>query len=98
MVPEAFIELVEIFKMKYSITSICESLHVPRSTYYRWKNKSWDLTPLEQLGLTICKEPGVPSRTSNGEGPSQERPSYQSKSKYRPENHAEVQCAMQGKT
>lgn len=56
MVPEIFIELVETFKLKYSITRICECLNVPRSTYYRWKSKSWKIKPVEHLILSICRE------------------------------------------
>ncbi|MCR6106110.1 IS3 family transposase [Salipaludibacillus agaradhaerens] len=56
VVPEAFVELVEIFKSKYTITMICDCLNVPKSTYYRWRKTSWKPKPLEQLVLTICKE------------------------------------------
>jgi putative transposase len=56
VVSEIFVELVEIFKSKYTITMICDCLNVPRSTYYRWKKKSWNPKPIEQLILTICKE------------------------------------------
>lgn len=56
MVPEVFVDLVEMFKSKYPISLICEILDVSRATYYRWKKKSWESSPLEKLILSICKE------------------------------------------
>ncbi|MDQ0973296.1 putative transposase [Neobacillus niacini] len=56
MVPEIFVEVVESFRSKYSISEICECFGIPRSTYYRWKEKSKDEAPyLHQLIIDICK-------------------------------------------
>jgi len=47
MVPEIIITLVEEMKNRYSIGLICECMGISRATYYRWRKKSWDLSPLE---------------------------------------------------
>ncbi|EJE15143.1 hypothetical protein HMPREF9978_10443 [Staphylococcus epidermidis NIHLM015] len=39
MVPTVVIDLVDQLKVKYSIKLILEVLNIPKSTYYRWKNK-----------------------------------------------------------
>lgn len=39
MVPEIVLELVEDLKSKYTISTICDCIGVPRATYYRWKNR-----------------------------------------------------------
>ncbi len=57
MVPEVFVEVVEAYKEKYSVITICECLGIPKSTYYRWKKKSsLELPALHQLIIKICKE------------------------------------------
>lgn len=39
MVPEVVLELVEDLKRKYTISTICDCIGVPRATYYRWKKR-----------------------------------------------------------
>ncbi|QGH35188.1 IS3 family transposase [Gracilibacillus salitolerans] len=55
LVPEIVIELVESLKEVYTVSMICDCIRVPRSTYYRWAQKSWEPTELEQLIIDICK-------------------------------------------
>ncbi|WP_154698665.1 IS3 family transposase, partial [Bacillus cereus] len=56
MVKEVVVEVVELMKDEYSIKEICILIGIPRSTYYRWKNKVKDVkeAKLEQAILTIC--------------------------------------------
>ncbi|PER88123.1 IS3 family transposase [Bacillus cereus] len=56
LVKEVVVELVELMKNEYSIKEICILIGIPRSTYYRWKNKAKDIkeAKLEQAILTIC--------------------------------------------
>ena len=56
MEPALFLELVDLFKAKYSITMICECMGVPRSTYYRWCHKEIGMTELEKEILAICEQ------------------------------------------
>lgn len=39
MVPEVVLDLVEELKGKYTITTICDCIGVPRATYYRWQKR-----------------------------------------------------------
>ena len=56
MVPEVFVEVVESYKEKYTITTICECFEIPKSTYYRWKKRvSAELPFLHQLVINICQ-------------------------------------------
>ncbi len=55
MEPEIVIKLVESLKNQYTVTLICECLGLPRATYYRWIQKSWEPTELEQQIIDICK-------------------------------------------
>lgn len=58
MVPEVFVEVVETYKEKYTITSICNCLGIPKSTYYRWKKQVSDgikVPALHQLIMDICQ-------------------------------------------
>ncbi|RDV54355.1 IS3 family transposase, partial (plasmid) [Bacillus anthracis] len=43
MVKEVVVEVVELMKDEYSIKEICILIGIPRSTYYRWKNKEKDV-------------------------------------------------------
>jgi len=56
LVKEVVVEVVELMKDEYSIKEICILIGIPRSTYYRWKNKEKDVkeAKLEQAILTIC--------------------------------------------
>lgn len=56
MVPEAAVALVEKLKDKYSVTFLCKCLDIPRSTYYRWRNRDPNVkTELEKQIIEICK-------------------------------------------
>ncbi len=57
MVPEVVIELVESLKEVYTVSMLCDCIGVPRSTYYRWIQKSWKPTELEKQIIAICKSP-----------------------------------------
>lgn len=39
MVPEVVLDLVEELKGKYTITTICDCIGVPRATYYHWQKR-----------------------------------------------------------
>ncbi len=58
MVREVFVELVEEFKSKMSITSILELFGVSSSTYYRWKKEPsiTELNDYEKVVIMKCKE------------------------------------------
>lgn len=60
MVPEVFVELVEIYKDTMSIKSILELFDISKSSYYRWKNnfKNRNSTKSNNDSLVIdkCKE------------------------------------------
>ncbi|BAC13592.1 transposase in Marinococcus halophilus [Oceanobacillus iheyensis HTE831] len=55
MEPEIVIQLVNSLKKQYPVKLICECIGVPRATYYRWVQKSWEPTELEQLIIDICQ-------------------------------------------
>jgi putative transposase len=56
VVPEVFVEVVDAYKEKYTILTICECFGIPKSTYYRWKKRSsQELSALHQLIINICK-------------------------------------------
>jgi len=56
LVPEAVVALVEKLIDKYCVTILCKCLNIPRSTYYRWKNRDPKVkTELEKQIIEICK-------------------------------------------
>ena len=54
--PALFLELVDCFKEKYSITMICECLAVPRPIYYRWRQKKSGKTELEKEIIALGEQ------------------------------------------
>lgn len=54
--PTLFLELVDCFKDKYSITMICDCMGVPRATYYRCRHREDGMTELEKEILAICEQ------------------------------------------
>ena len=55
MVPTVVIDLVDQLKVKYSIKLILEVLNIPKSTYYRWKNKTHKDDAVTQKVIELCK-------------------------------------------
>lgn len=55
MVPTVVIDLVDQLKVKYSIKLILEVLNIPKSTYYRWKNKTHKNDTITQKVIELCK-------------------------------------------
>ncbi|ERF48517.1 hypothetical protein N039_12610 [Staphylococcus sp. EGD-HP3] len=56
MVPEVIVELVNELKSKYTISLILDILNIPKSNYYRWKNKKIKMSEDETEIIKICKE------------------------------------------
>ncbi|EJE19906.1 hypothetical protein HMPREF9976_12556, partial [Staphylococcus epidermidis NIHLM003] len=54
MVPTVVIDLVDQLKVKYSIKLILEVLNIPKSTYYRWKNKTYKNDTVTQKVIELC--------------------------------------------
>ncbi|WP_126721450.1 IS3 family transposase [Staphylococcus epidermidis] len=55
VVPTVVIDLVDQLKVKYSIKLILEVLNIPKSTYYRWKNKTHKDDAVTQKVIELCK-------------------------------------------
>ena len=55
MVPAVVIDLVDQLKVKYSIKLILEVLNIPKSTYYRWKNKTYKNDTVTQKVIELCE-------------------------------------------
>ena len=55
MVPTVVIDLVEQLKGNYSIKLILDVLNIPKSTYYRWKNKTYKNDTVTQKVIELCK-------------------------------------------
>ncbi|MFS0823805.1 IS3 family transposase [Bacillus sp. 1P02SD] len=53
LVPEVVLELVEELKSKYTISTICDYIGVPRATYYRWKKQG--ARKIRELDLQIIE-------------------------------------------
>jgi putative transposase len=56
VVPTVIVELVDQLKHRYSVKMILEVLEIPKSTYYRWKNKHNKNDNLTQKVIQLCKE------------------------------------------
>ncbi|WP_239701018.1 IS3 family transposase [Mammaliicoccus sp. D-M17] len=56
VVPEIVVELVNELKNKYSVKLILETLNIPKSNYYRWKNKVSKIDEVEIKIKKICKD------------------------------------------
>ena len=55
MVPTVVIDLVDQLKGNYSIKLILEVLNIPKSTYYRWKNKIYKNDTVTQKVIELCE-------------------------------------------
>lgn len=55
MVPIVIIDLVNQLKDKYSVKLILDVLNIPKSTYYRWKNKPNKIDKVTQKVIEICE-------------------------------------------
>ncbi|MCI2861497.1 IS3 family transposase [Staphylococcus hominis] len=55
VVPAVVIDLVDQLKVKYSIKLILEVLNIPKSTYYRWKNKTYKNDTVTQKVIELCE-------------------------------------------
>ncbi|NWK84094.1 IS3 family transposase [Staphylococcus sp. GSSP0090] len=56
VVPAVIVELVNLLKQKYSVKMILDVLEIPKSTYYRWKNKNNKNDNLTQKVIKLCEE------------------------------------------
>ncbi|MCM3508309.1 IS3 family transposase [Staphylococcus capitis] len=55
VVPIVIIDLVNQLKDKYSVKLILDVLNIPKSTYYRWKNKPNKIDKVTQKVIEICE-------------------------------------------
>jgi putative transposase len=56
VVPEVFVQTVEMFKHKYTVIALCECFGVAKATYYRWRGKAWGPSELEKKIIDICED------------------------------------------
>jgi len=56
VVPEVFVQPVEMFKHKYTVIALCECFGVAKATYYRWRGKTWGLSELEKKIIDMCQD------------------------------------------
>ncbi|QYG31660.1 hypothetical protein K0O13_01800 [Mammaliicoccus sciuri] len=56
MVLEVVIELVNELKSKYTVKLILEVLDIPKSNYYRWKNKEFSISEDKNEFIELCKK------------------------------------------
>ena len=61
VVPTVVIDLVDQLKGNYSIKLILEVLNIPKSTYYRWKNKTYKNDTVTQKLLNYVKLTTIPT-------------------------------------
>lgn len=61
MVPTVVIDLVDQLKVKYSIKLLLKVLNIPKSTYYRWKNKTHKNDTVTQKLLNYVKLTTIPT-------------------------------------
>lgn len=61
MVLTVVIDLVDQLKGNYSIKLILEVLNIPKSTYYRWKNKTYKNNTVTQKVIELCKLTTIPT-------------------------------------
>ena len=52
---EVVVELVKSLKLKYNVNLILEVLNIPKSSYYRWKNKDFKMAESEYEIIKLCK-------------------------------------------
>jgi len=55
VVPTVVIDLVDQSKGNYSIKLILDVLNIPKSTYYRWKNKTYKNDTVTQKVIELCE-------------------------------------------
>ncbi|PTH37992.1 IS3 family transposase [Staphylococcus agnetis] len=55
VVPEVVIDIVEQLKNKYSIKLILKVLEVPKSNYYRWKNRKKEDDKITPMVIELCE-------------------------------------------
>lgn len=56
LVPEVVVELVNELKSKYTVKLILETLNIPKSNYYRSKNKDFGISEGEREIIELCKK------------------------------------------
>ena len=61
MVPTVIVELVDQLKHRYPVKMILEILEIPKSTYYRWKNKHNNNDNLTQKSFNCVKKINIPT-------------------------------------
>lgn len=54
MAPKVIIQVVNALKSIYPVKVILEVFNIPKSTYYRWKCKNYELDSIEEKVKYIC--------------------------------------------
>ncbi|MFC3526024.1 IS3 family transposase [Marinococcus halophilus] len=55
VVPEVIVEVIEANRHAYGVQEMCHAFGIPRSTYYRWKQRSNEIPALHRTIMDLCR-------------------------------------------